>query len=352
MVTVKEQVITARQNGATYSQIKTQFGVAKSTAQEWVAKGWTPTPERKPQVGYVNEDIQRDKPVRFKKTEDEVLQFLSELAPIKTTRDRAPTTSHLSEFAVVGSDFHFGCHDESAINIFLEVIDELKPKTIVLNGDTMDFLAVSKYSKDLKHNWSLLTERMAYHSFLESLIEVSDGAEIFETFSNHSGSSVDGRWRRYLSDRIGELSSLPNITDILSYENVFMGEFQDDVQHVDFVELSGLVVTHGTSVRGDGGASCLAEINKWKTSILHGHTHRIGSSAQRIPAFGKRKESQIYGFEGGCLCKLDSTYSKHPNWSQGFNIVGLHGDTFSMEQVLVQSGVANVSTLGKTIYSN
>ena len=62
----------------------------------------------------------------------------------------------------------------------------------------MDFLAISKYPKDLKHNWSLQKEREAYHAFLDELISVSAGSEIFETVSNHSGQSTGGRWRRYL----------------------------------------------------------------------------------------------------------------------------------------------------------
>jgi hypothetical protein len=37
------------------------------------------------------------------------------------------------------------------------------------------------------------------------------------------------------------------------------------------------------------------------------------------------------------------------NWQQGFNIVALGGETFGMEQVMVNNGVANISTLGQTI---
>lgn len=347
-MTIRKQVVEARANGMTYSQIYQEFGVAKSTASDWVAKE-----SSEPKVtAYVNDNLQRDKPLRFKKTEDEVLEFLAQLAPIKVSpRYENESTSTLNDYAVVGSDFHFGCHDQKAIDIFLETIFQLKPKTIILNGDTMDFLAISKYPKDLKKSWSLQYEREEYHAFLDELIGVSGGAKIYETVSNHSGQSIDGRWRRYLSDRIGELGSLSNITDILSYQNVFMGDYKNKVEHVDYVQLNGLIVTHGTTVRGNGGASCLGEINKWGSSILHGHTHRVGSSCKRIPAIGNRKEQQLYGFEGGCLCDLNSVYASAPNWNQGFNIVSLDkdGETFGMEQVCVNNGVANIATLGKTI---
>lgn len=354
---VKNQVIDARINGMTYSQIYQEFGVAKSTAIGWYKK-WTEdnSPphyviEEEKVVGYVNDNLQRDKPQRFKKTEDEVLEFLAQLAPIKIVpRYEEPVNIELNDYAVVGSDFHFGCHDPKAIDIFLETIFQLKPKTIILNGDTMDFLAISKYPKDIKKNWSLQKEREEYHAFLHELVGISGGAKIYETTSNHSGQSIDGRWRRYLSDRLGELSSLDNIADILSYEKVFMGDYAAKVEHVDYVDLNGLIVTHGTTVRSNGGASCLGEINKWGSSILHGHTHRIGSSMKRIPAIGNRPEQQLLGIEGGCLCSLDAVYASAPNWNQGFNIVSLSNtDSFGVEQVYINNGAANISTLGKTI---
>lgn len=357
----KQEVIDARiDKGWTFSMIYDTYGVPKSTAQGWIKRYYEDNvitseyEDVKPTVsdkqGYVVENMQRDKPQKFKKTEDEVFAFLEQLAPIKVDSLNNNSVSYgLNEYAVVGSDFHFGCHDESAINIFLETIAELQPRTIVLNGDTMDMLAISKYPKDIKKHWSLLDERKAYHQFLDDLISISNGAKIYETVSNHSGQSIDGRWRRYLSDRLGELGCLPEITDRLSYQNVFMGDYQNQVEHVDYVDLNGLIVTHGTTVRGAGGASAKGEIEKWHTSILHGHTHRIGSSCKRIPAFGNRPDKQIYGFEGGALCSLDAVYSSTCNWQQGFNIIALNDDSFGVEQVMINSGLANIATLGKTI---
>lgn len=349
-MTIKDQVLKARLDGKTYSEITAEFGIAKSTAQGWV-NGAEPT--RTIAKGYHHDNIQRDKPTKFKKTEDEILEFLAQLAPIKVDSKlvNKPTSSTLNDYAVVGSDFHFGCEDKKSIDIFLETVNQIKPKIVVLNGDTMDFLAISKYPKDIKVNWSLQTERERYHTFLNDLIKVSSGAKIYETVSNHSGQSVDGRWRRYLSERLGELSCLPEITDVLSYQNVFLGDYKDEVEHVDYVDLNGLIVTHGDVVRKNGGASPRGMIDKWLVSLLHGHTHRIGSSCQRIPAMAGRKEAQLYGFEGGCLCDLNPTYGTAVNWQNGFNIVNFgeeHGD-FGVEQVLIKDGKASIATLGSTI---
>jgi len=357
MENIKDQVVKARvEKGWSYPMIFDTFGVPKSTAQDWCRKyavesddtGFIPPAQDQ---GYVSPNLQRERPQRFKKTEDEVFEFLSQLSPIKVDAWEYGKIeqSALNDYAVVGSDFHFGCHDESAINIFLSTIEELQPRTIILNGDTMDMLAISRYPKDIKKHWSLLDERKAYHQFLDQLISISGNAKIYETVSNHSGQSIDGRWRRYLSERLGELASLPDITDKLSYQNVFMGEYQNRVEHVDYVDLNGLIVTHGTTVRNAGGASAKGEIEKWGASIMHGHTHRVGSTARRIPAIGSRPEKQVYGFESGCLCDLNPIYGNHCNWQSGFNIVALNDDSFGVEQVMITAGKANISTLGQTI---
>jgi hypothetical protein len=128
-----------------------------------------------------------------------------------------------------------------------------------------------------------------------------------------------------------------------------MGEYQNKVEHVDYVDLNGLIVTHGTTVRGAGGASARGEIEKWHTSILHGHTHRCGLTQKRIPAIGGRGERQIVGIESGCLCALDAAYGSAMNWNQGFGIVALGDESFGYEQVFVNNGIANVASLGKTI---
>jgi hypothetical protein len=352
---IKKSVIEARvMKGWTFSKIYDTYGVPKSTAQGWCRRAVEdndeqPTPYDEYKQGYVNENLQRDKPKKPKKSEEEIMEFLSQLAPIQVNSSYAVTPSNLNDYAVVGSDFHFGCHDEAAINIFLYTIEELKPKTIILNGDTMDMLAISRYPKDIKKQWSLQDERIAYHEFLDNLIAVSGGAKIYETVSNHSGQSIDGRWRRYLSERLGELASLPDITDKLSYQNVFMGDYQEHVEHVDYVDLNGLIVTHGTTVRAAGGMSARGEIDKWGTSILHGHTHRTGATAKRIPSVGGRGEKQIIGLEGGCLCDLSPAYGSHLNWQSGFGIVALGDETFGYEQVYINNSSANISSLGQTI---
>lgn len=78
-MTIKEQVIESRLSGASYSDIKREFGIPKSTAQGWVAK-WANADDTQT-VGYVNENLQRVKPTKTSK--EDVLEFLEQMVPLK-----------------------------------------------------------------------------------------------------------------------------------------------------------------------------------------------------------------------------------------------------------------------------
>ena len=371
---IKQQVIEARLNGMSYKDIRDAYGVPESTARDWIKAIQTAagvasaTPEQfnfnlndnHTVKGYVNENMQREKSSRFNKSENEVLDFLEQLAPINIQLPESATYSAgvSTDYAVVIGDMHFPKHCQKTIDVFFEVIRELQPKTVVLNGDTLDLFAVSRYSKDIRHQFSLLDERVAYHSFLKELIELlPSDTSIYEVNANHSGNDVNGRWWRYLSERIGELGCLPEIRDTLSYETVFLGEYKDQVSLVDYVNLTDdFVVMHGDVVRKNGGYSARGMLDKYFVSLMHNHTHRFGATAQRIPGIGKRKDTQVYAWENACACDLKPVYASAPNWQNGFSIVGLDNynasQPYSVEQVRVDSGIAHVSTLGKTIVAS
>lgn len=352
---IKQQVSLARHNGMTYSQIYNEFGIARSTARGWYSKYLFDlslqdiTDDSDIPVGYVNDNLQRVKPEKFKKTEEEILKFLEELAPINVLIPNYTVKSELSDYAVVFSDLHFPLQCDKTISIIFQTIEKLKPSKIIINGDSCDILALSRYPKDIIKNYNLLEERIEYHKFLAKLVSISNGAEIIETSANHSSGGPESRWRRYLSERIPELGCLPEVIEALSYENIFLGPFKEHVKIVDYVDLGGLYVMHGTTVRKSPGSSVMGEMERFRASIMMGHVHRMGSVSMRQPAIGKRKEQQLFGYEIGCCCDLNPVYASSPNWTNGFAIVALGEDTFGVELVSVVNGEATISSLGETL---
>lgn len=287
----------------------------------------------------------------------EIKDFIDQLAPINiqgaevinSRGDRNPRYDLLNQdYVIVLGDTHFGSECERTINIFYQVLEDLKPGTVILNGDTVDLLAVSKYPKDVRYEVSLIQERVAYHKFLKQIRDIlGPDAKIIETNANHSGDGIEGRWWRYLSDRLGPVASMPDVITSLGYKNVFVPEWAN-VELVDDVELcnGNLHIMHGDVVRKQGGQSARGMMDKWYTSIIMNHTHRLGMTAQRIPGLGSRKERTLFAYENGCACSLKPTYATAANWQNGFSILKIDGDKYGIEQVFVDMGGAVVNTLG------
>lgn len=343
-----------KQEGYSYRQISQKLGIGKTTAREWV-KGDVKTPVTK---------ISLEIPIPYIKTQTEKTEdveslkdFILNLQPINyEAPQKIKTKEQPNKFALVIGDIHFGSESQDVLNIFLKTVEELKPQTIILNGDTLDMFSISRYPKDIRINNNLFLEREKYHKFLKILHDITEsyGTDIFETNSNHSGDGVEGRYWRFLSDRLGELACLPEIKEKLSYKNIFFpNQSWSRIKLVDYVEIvNGFFVLHGDVVRKHGGYSARGMLEKWwNTSMIINHTHRFGATSQRIPSLGSQNEKVLRVYENGCACDLSPCYASAANWQNAFCIVNYNNSEPAVEQVLVTDKKACISTLNKTIKS-
>lgn len=266
---------------------------------------------------------------------------------------RATVTSTPNPFTLVIGDFHFPSHDERTCAIFLQAVAALKPSRVILNGDTVDLLAVSKYPKDARvgFTWKLRDEVHAFHGFLRELEGIGNawGMTVVETEANHSGNGTEGRWWRYLSDRCPELLGHDDAKDMLSYERWFYPKWSGITLVQEVVIADDLLVLHGDMVRGKGGYTARAHQEKWMSSTMNSHTHRQGATTRRIPARGTRGEGIYRSYEIGCACDLSPCYSRVPDWACGFAIVSHDDTSYGVELVNVTGGRANIAALGASL---
>ena len=287
-------------------------------------------------------------------TKDQIPEWLEQLRPVALPAPEKPKrTVAPGNYTLVAGDFHFPAQSHASLAILLEVISQLRPKRLILNGDTVDLLAVSKYPKDQRHVWDLRHEVTEFHKFLHMAHSLGTawGMEIVETEANHSGNGTASRWHRYLSDRVPVLYGHPKAEQLLEYQTWFYPDWcpirlQDHAMIAD-----ELLVLHGDMVRKHAAYSARGHAEKWHSSVMHSHTHRMGSSLERIPAVGVRPEQVRRAYEIGCMCDLNPSYVSAPNWTNGFAIVS-HGDEpglYGVELVNVVKDRAVVAALGKTI---
>ena len=267
-----------------------------------------------------------------------------------------PTRYQPNPCYVVSSDHHWPLHDPKVEAILLQAIERLRPRGYILNGDGADILALSKYPKDARHgkSWQLRDEQYHAKNWWRSVHTLGQqwGMELFETEANHSGQGPASRWLRYLNDRCPELFGLDGFEDVMSYPRFFHPP-DVPVQMVEEVVIAGdLRIRHGEIVRKHAAYSARAHGDKWQASIMHGHTHRLGSSMKRRPGIpGHRPDEFLRTFETGCACLLDVDYCPGADWQQGFAIIHVDDATqsYGVELVQIVNGRATSCALGGTI---
>lgn len=377
-----QQVLSLHKKGMSKTEISEKMGIPRSTIFDWIT-GRKKTTKVKTTIieeesSYDENDNQIDIIIKeevdgddyvdgtsslSKHDEERIKDFLLSIKPVQYPAPERPKTyTTPNKIALVIGDTHFGVECWNTLDIFLQVVDDLKPEKIILNGDTVDLLSISRYSKDPRHSHTLNDEILAYHKFLKILHDITEPyqTQILETNGNHSGNGVEGRWWRWISssDDIKQLLCIPSIADNLSYSKVFhpdeswsrikLVDSNDDEESI--VELpDGLFVLHGDVVRKNGGFSARGTFEKRYASTITNHTHRIGSTCQRIPRIGSRPDQIIKNYENGCACKLNPTYVSGANWQNGFSIVNYSDGVTGVETVVVHDKKATVCALGKTI---
>jgi predicted DNA-binding protein YlxM (UPF0122 family) len=376
------QVLNLYKKGFSKTEISEKTGVPRSTIFDWITGRKKTTKVKTTIIEEESSYDENDNPIDIiteqetdiiddvplvsnlsKYDEEKIKDFISSIRCVQFPPPPKPKTySSPNRIALVIGDTHFGVECWDTLNIFLQTVDELRPEKVILNGDTVDLLSISRYSKDPRHTHTLNDEIIAYHKFLKLLHDITEPyqTEIIETNGNHSGNGVEGRWWRYISssDDIKQLLCIPTIAEGLSYSKVFHPhESWSRIKLVDsnedeesIVELpDGLFVMHGDVVRKNGGFSARGTFEKRYASTITNHTHRIGSTCQRIPRIGSRPDQIIKNYENGCACKLNPTYVSGANWQNGFSIVNYSEGITGVETVVVHNKKATICSLGKTI---
>lgn len=240
-----------------------------------------------------------------------------------------------TRFATVVNDIHIPYHDQRALAIWLDYIKEINPTKIILNGDIVDFYAVSRYVKDPLRLDTLQSELDETSAFLTLLRQQHPKAEIHYLMGNH-----ERRLEKFLVERATPLVSLRclSLDDQLGLSRNNINFSEEDV-HV-----GKLRITHGVVARHLPGSSVRAHYDRTHTSTLIGHVHRMNMQQYR----------DYHGthtlIENGCLCGLQPSYAEQfTNWQQGFSVIEYSPKTGDFE-VHMHSIVDGQMKVGDKVY--
>src|SRR3972149_635261 len=240
-----------------------------------------------------------------------------------------------NETWVILNDIQIPFEDTKVLyDLIIPFIEDLRPDGVILNGDVVDMYSISDFDKNPLTPATVAVEIRRARVLMSWLATRVSGERIW------LGGNHEDRLRKWVWKNPSLLSKFPlkvreNIVTELDIPSIF------GITDYGFTwapygahhMLGKLMVTHGNMVSKHSGLTARAHFDKYGTSILIGHTHRLG-------VYYKRDSRGVHGaWENGCLCKMTPEYAQYPNWQQGFSVVHVSANgLFNVQQIPLLPG--------------
>lgn len=219
---------------------------------------------------------------------------------------------------LVISDLHIPDQNNRILNLIYRFIENFKPNTLHILGDFLNCSSVGKYDPDPYYHVTLAEEIEDGRFILNKLITLTrkynKDAQVIYTLGNHEARLVKylGRNAHELADLTNNDEKLISIPHLLEFKkhNIKCYEYGAGYRIADYL------FTHGDMARSKAGFTAHGMLDKYGTSGMSGHTHRL-SNVNRTQS-GNIKT----WIETGCLCNLQPhpAYMFSPDWCNGFAI--------------------------------
>ena len=237
----------------------------------------------------------------------------------------------IAGFKKVGilSDIHVPYHNVPALTAAIQFLKKEKIDALLLNGDTIDFFGLSRFTKDPRKR--KFKEELDTFKQLFDVLEKQLKCKIFFKIGNH-----EERYEHFLFEKAKELVGVEEF----DFENIIKARAKgiDIVSDKRYMTLNSLAGIHGHEYIG--GIS--APVNparglflKSKVSSFQGHNHQTSEHTEPTLT-GK----MVTTWSLGCLCELHPAYMPLNKWNHGFAIVDLdsNGEDFEFRNKRIFNG--------------
>ena len=228
---------------------------------------------------------------------------------------------------LVLSDIHIPYHNIESLTCAFDFAKCEKPDAILLNGDTLDFFGLSRFSKDPKAR-SFAHELKTFKDFMDVLKSTFD-AKIYFKIGNH-----EERYFHFLWMKAHEIVGVEEF----ELENIIKSRAEgiEIIKDKRIMKAGDLNIIHGHEF----GGSVFSPVNiarglflKGKVSAMQGHNH----------CSSEHSESNMNGeltttWSIGCLSELHPAYLPINKWNHGFAIVDIDGQNFEVRNKRIHKG--------------
>ena len=296
-------------------------------------------------------------------TED---MFITQAKPtiIRPTKTSGKKTSH-EKLAIILPDIQAGyrryedgsmdpLHDESALNIALQIIKDTKPDQVILNGDNLDLPQFGKYAQESTFAQTLNATLDYVHQFLAQIRANAPDTKIVYLAGNHelrlSKYIMQYAEKLYGVRQAGTTEKVLTIPFLLNLADVEC-EYKSGYPASEYWINNRLKAIHGKVVR-PAGKTAAAIVGAEETSTLFGHVHRHEYAARTAHNYSGARFVIAQSF--GCLARIDGAVPSYgsgvdemtdmpiknwENWQQGIGAVYYQeGDApFDTQQITIQT---------------
>lgn len=208
-------------------------------------------------------------------------------------------------------DIHYPTHHQPTIEIFKQVIKDIKPTHIVWGGDEVNCDGISKYTAKTVAN-GIEDAKMELEGFKKEIFDPisKTKAKMYHLGGNHDDQRIRDLLRKL--DEKGEYGLKKYAQDVLDLNKYFPG--CEMHQYNDFAKIGKVHFTHG-EFHNDAHAKKHALT--WGVNLIYGHLH----STQLYTHIAKTNEPH-QAISMPCACQLNPDYMKNKSskWLNGFGI--------------------------------
>ena len=231
------------------------------------------------------------------------------------------------KFKKVGimSDIHVPFHSMSALTCAIKHLREEQIDCLILNGDIMDFYAISRHEKE-KDLRDFAKEIDMGRNFLQKIRDLFPRIPIYYKMGNH-----ENRWQRYLNDQAEEFAQLHE----MQFEQFFRLDKIGMIYVPDWqgIEVANLLVLHGHEIMAGGMNPSQSTFNKTFCDTLIGHVHRTTSTIKK-----NGFKEYFHTYSTGCLTQLSPKYYPFAQHNNGMAIVYIENGKTKVNNIIIKDG--------------
>ncbi len=257
------------------------------------------------------------------------------------------------------ADQHFGfvrtgpisltpMHDRRALDITVQIAEEIQPDYIDILGDLLDMAEASdKFITSPDYRQLLQPAMLAAHHYLARLRSACPNSIITVHQGNHDErlerSTIKHLpWAYKIQPAMAATFTIPalGLENLLSLDDLginYIGDYPRDHDWQD-----GTCLLHGNYARKGPGDTAKAMVTEYDHNTIFGHIHRK-ERATRTVRSGRGRTDVITAVTFGCLCRTDGTVpgDNGNNWQKGLGIIDFaNGVQLAISDITILDGMA------------